>query len=113
MRKLKNLLLIIAISFSAISFANTNPIKEGKLVRELKSMMSTPNFEVEYKTFNVVFTVDENDIINILRIKDENRIIIENDYTKYIKDMLNGKTLFSPIKTNEVYILPITFKPEL
>tara|TARA_R110000796_G_scaffold241789_1_gene363611 strand:- start:2288 stop:2638 length:351 start_codon:yes stop_codon:yes gene_type:complete len=112
MRKIKNLLLIIAITFSAISFANTDPVSEGKLVKEIQSMLTTPSFGIEDVSFNIVFTITEDDIIKILRFKDVNHfeIKIDNEYTKFIKEKLNGRTVFSPTKTNYLYFLPIKFK---
>lgn len=113
MKKVKNILLSIAITFSAIGFANTDPVNGDKLVKEIQSMLTTaPSFNVEDVLFNVVFTVTENDVIEVLRVKDENYAIIksDNEYTKFIKETLNGKMVFSSVKTNELYFLPIRFK---
>ena len=112
MRKVKTLSLVIAMAFSAISFANTNPINGDKLVKEIRSMLPTPSFNVENTLFNVVFTVTENDVIKILRVKDENHILIksDNEYTNFIKEKLNGKTVFSSVKKDSLYFLPVRFK---
>jgi len=114
MRKLKNLLLTIAMTFTAISFANTDPVNSGKqkIVKEIGTMLTTPNFEIKDSIFNVVFTVNESGIIKVLRVKDETNeeIKLNDEYVIFIKDSLNGKTLFSATKKDLIYFLPIKFK---
>lgn len=104
MKTLKMLTLVVAITFSSVLSASTNPTKKAEsttITETIGGLLKDPHFHLESDEHIIVdFFVNKDDQIVVLSVDTEN-IVIEN----YIKGRLNYKKLpKTAIKTNRFKI---------
>ena len=90
MKNLKVLVLVVAIAFSSVVSANTNPIKDLEPVSISKSvgkLLKNPDFQLDQEVNAVVdiFINNDNEIV-VLSVDTDNEKV-----EKYIKNRLNYK----------------------
>ncbi len=108
MKSIKLLLVAVALVFSNIVAAKTNPIDDKAkmtiISKEIATLLQNPSFPVERNAYvTVKFTVNRNNELVVLSVEAENnKDIIE----EFIKTRLNYRKLSSNIKT-QVYTLPV------
>ena len=104
MKTVKMLFLVLAITFTSVLSANTNPIKSepNKLTNEIATLLKNPQFVVdEDLVANVTFTLNKDQEIVVLDVDTQS-----SELESYIKSRLNytklGVELDSKIRTFEV-----------
>ena len=110
MRTIKTLLLVVAITFSSVLSASTDPTKSEPTVitEEIGKLLENPQFTV---TEDVMATV------KILFNKNNEIVVLSVDckvegICKFIKSRLNYKELSASINNkNKSYIVPVRITP--
>ena len=109
MKTIKSLLLVAAIIFSSVSFANNDPSKKNEtnlrkaISTELSAMLKDPSIQLEKTVETTVKLMlnDENEIVVISVGCDDEKV------NSYVKSRLNYKKLKNVESKNRVYILPL------
>lgn len=105
MKTIKSLLLVVAITFSSVLFANTNPNSETKkaISMELTELLKNPQIELKDDLVaNVKIMLNDNNEIVVLSVENTN-VEVKN----YIKSRLNYKKLKHTDSKNRLYIVPL------
>ncbi|MUU78110.1 hypothetical protein [Winogradskyella endarachnes] len=109
MKTLKMLTLVVAIAFSSVLSAGTNPTKKAEstiITETIGSLLKNPRFHLESDAHIIVdFFVNKDNQIVVLSVDTDNTVI-EN----YIKGRLNYRKLpKTAIKTNR-FKIPVMIK---
>ncbi len=111
MKKMKTLLIVLAISLTGVMYAGNDPIKEkpftkvesSMLAKEISSLLEEPSFEIEKEIQTKITFISnkENEII-VLKVDTGNEL-----FDDFIKSRLNYSELSTKLKNNRIYELPI------
>ena len=106
---MKSLLLVLAVTFSSVLFANTNPTTNSEndtkkiISTELSSMLQKPNIKLrEAIETKVKLMLNDNNEVIVISVDCENP-----EVQNYIKSRLNYKKLKNVSSENRVYVLPL------
>ena len=107
MKTLKMLVLVVAITFSSVVSANTNPIKNAEpssISQTVAELLKKPSFEVKENVDTLAYIyVNEQDEMVVLSVDTDNRVVED-----YIKSRLNYKKLSKNVLNHgKMYKLPI------
>jgi len=107
MKTLKMSVLVLAIAFSSVLSASTNPIKKEtpKSVSEsVGEFLKNPDLQLSSDVSAIVdIVINENDEMVVLNVETENESV-----EKYIKDRLNYKRLSKEtIGYNKTFTIPV------
>jgi hypothetical protein len=104
MRTLKMLVLVVAITFSSVLSASTNPIEKAEpatITEVVGELLKNPKFQLETEVHAIVDVfINQKDEIVVLSVDTDNKVV-----EKYIKSRLNYKKL-----TKETLGLKRSFK---
>ncbi|EDP71944.1 hypothetical protein FBALC1_12622 [Flavobacteriales bacterium ALC-1] len=105
MKTLKMLVLVVAIAFSSVISANTNPIKSAEptsISKTVEKLLENPDFQLEKDVEAIVnIFVNENDEMVVLSVDTDNKIV-----ESYIKSRLNYKKV-SKETTSKSFKVPV------
>lgn len=111
MKSIKMLLLVLAITFTSVLSANTNPThaEPNGLTKEIGTLLKNPKFRVaEDLVANVTFTLNKDKEIVVLNVDTESKML-----EGYIKDRLNYNKLDIPLDSvNQTYQVPVRITAE-
>ena len=111
MKTIKALLLVAAVTFSGISYANNDPSKNtsNTISQEIGKLLKNPNFTVEKDVFATVKVMfNENNEIVVLNVDSDQKGV-----DGYIKSRLNYKALADNVDNkNRYYIVPVRITSE-
>lgn len=106
MKRVKLLLLVLALTFANVLMANTNPKKgtEPSLVaKEIYALLDNPNFQINKELLaSVTFTLNEENEIVVLTVGTDSSVL-EN----YIKGRLNYNKLSLKLENRKIYKVPV------
>ena len=109
MKTIKSLLLVVAVTFSSVLFANTNPVPNSgndtkkTISTELSALLQKPDINLDKAIeTKVKIMLNENNEVVVISIDCED-VEVKN----YIKNRLNYKQLKSVDSKNRVYVLPL------
>ena len=92
MKTLKMLVLVVAITFSSVISANTNPIKNAEptsISKTVEKLLKNPSFQLNKDVEAIVnIFINENDEMVVVSVDTDNKIV-----ERYIKNRLNYKKL--------------------
>lgn len=118
MKTIKSLLLVVAIAFSSVLTANTDPneanpstsAESNVITKEVGKLLKNPSFLVDHDmTAKVTLTINKNNEIVVLSVDSEDRTV-EN----YIKSRLNYNELPTAfISSEKTFIVPVKLETEL
>ncbi len=111
MKTIKTLLLVLAISFTSVLSANTDPIKEepSNLTQEIATLLKSPDF---------LIAEDLMAKVTIMINKDEEIVVIDVDTQSealevYIKSRLNySKLSIGTEFENKTFVVPVRITAE-
>ena len=111
MKTIKTLLLVAAVTFSGIVYANEDPSKDtsNAISQEIGQLLKNPSFTVEEDTFATVKVMfnDNNEIV-VLNVDSKDEAL-----DAYIKTRLNYKSLTNDVNNkNRYYIVPVRITSE-
>ncbi len=111
MRKIKTLLLVVAITFSSVLLASTekNPAESRMVVNEIRNLLKKPKFILKKEVLAYVkITLNDAHEMVVLSVDSENYEI-----EKYIKKRLNYIKLETDVKDClTTFIVPIRITPK-
>ncbi|WP_439151948.1 hypothetical protein [Winogradskyella sp.] len=107
MKTLKMLVLVVAIAFSSVLAASTNPIEEAQpstLTEAVGDLLKNPDFQLTKDVNAVVdLIINENDEMVVISVSTDNKAV-----ERYIKNRLNYKKLSKDaIGLNRSFKVPI------
>lgn len=108
MKSIKNLVLALAITFSTVLSASTNPTNEKPLVleTEIGTLLEKPEFKITNDLLaKVTFVLNKNNEIVVLSVLTDN-----SQLENFIKSRLNYKKIEASGKVNEPYVMPVSIK---
>ena len=112
MKTIKTLLLVTAIAFSTVLYANDKPSKDtsNTISQEIGQLLKNPNFTVEKDVLaNVKVLFNENNEIVVVSVDCE-----EKGICSFIKSRLNYKELSDDVNNkNRYYIVPVRVTAKL
>jgi flagellar motor component MotA len=110
MRTIKTLLLVVAITFSSVLSASTEPTKDEQAIiaKKIGKILKNPQFEVKKEMLvNVNLVFNKNNEMVVLSVDSKS-----DEVSNYIKRRLNySKLIVDGIKRNETYVLPVRLVP--
>ncbi|WP_338356875.1 hypothetical protein [Yeosuana marina] len=110
MKTLKTLVLILAVSFSSMLFANeTKPVtKASSLSSTISELLESPKFRIaEDVNALVTITFNKNDEMVVLCVDSESETVV-----KFIKERLNYKKVNSNLYSEYgKFIVPVRLTP--
>lgn len=105
MKNLKMLVLVVAIAFSSVISANTNPIKEAEptsISKAVGKLLQNPDLQLNKDVEAIVnIFVNEKDEMVVLSVDTDNKAV-----EKFIKNRLNYKKL-SEKTTSKSFKVPV------
>jgi hypothetical protein len=111
MRTLKMLVLAVAIAFSSVLFASTNPIVKAEpasITETIGELLKSPSFQLKQNVDAMVtIFINQNDEMVVMSVDTDNKSV-EN----YIKSRLNYKKLSKEaIGYRKSFKIPVTIVP--
>jgi hypothetical protein len=111
MRTLKMLVLVVAITFSSVLSASTNPIEKAEpatITEVVGELLKNPKFQLETEV-NAMVTVfiNENDEMVVLSVDTDSEVVEHYikgrlNYKKLSKEAIGSKTSFKiPVKVKK------------
>ena len=92
MRTLKMLVLVVAITFSSVLTASTDPIEKAdpaSITETVSDLLKNPNFKISEEVSAMVeIFINQNDEIVVLSVETDNKTV-----ASYIKSRLNYQKL--------------------
>ncbi len=111
MKTVKTLLLVLAITFTSVLSANTDPIKEepSGLNQEIAALLKNPKFIVdEDLVAQVTFVLNKDKEIVVLDVDTSSEAL-----ESYIKSRLNYSRLTLDVKSEKkIYVIPVRITAE-
>ena len=111
MRTIKTLLLVVAITFSSVLSASTEPTKAEQTIiaKTIEKILKSPQFELEKEMLvKVNLIINKNNEMVVLSVDSKSY-----EVSNYIKRRLNyHKLIVDGIAKHEKYVLPIRLVPE-
>ncbi|MBC3847284.1 hypothetical protein H8K90_12880 [Winogradskyella echinorum] len=105
MNKLKMLVLVVAIAFSSVISASTNPIKDAEptsISKTVGKLLENPDFQLNKDVEAIVnIFVNEKDEMVVVSVETDNKAV-----EKFIKNRLNYKKL-SKQTTSKSFKVPV------
>lgn len=106
MKTIKNLVLVLAITFSSVLSASTNPTNEepSVLSTEIAALLDSPNFRIADEILaKVTFVLNQKNEIVVLNVDTDN-----SQLEGYIKSRLNYNKLPAQMADKGVtYVVPV------
>lgn len=106
MKTIKTLLLVLAITFTSVLSANTNPThaEPDVLTKEIATLLKNPKFRVaEDLVANVTFILNEDQEIVVLNVDTKSEVL-----ESFIKSRLNYNKLDGNINSvNKTFEVPV------
>lgn len=107
MKTLKMLVLVVAITFSSVLSASTNPIEKAEtttVTETVGDLLKNPDFQLEKDVKAIVdIFINENDEMVVLSVVTDNKSV-----EKYIKARLNYKKLTKDVIGNlKSFTIPV------
>ncbi len=111
MRTIKTLLLVVAITFSSVLSASTEPTKaeHAVIAKKIEKILKNPRFELSEEVLVYVYLVfnKDNEMV-VLSVDSKNEVV-----SSFIKSRLNyNKLIADGIEKNEKYVLPLRIVPQ-
>ncbi|MCF7568206.1 hypothetical protein L3X37_07495 [Sabulilitoribacter arenilitoris] len=110
MKKIKSLLLVLAISISSVLSASTNKElpKSSSVAKEVAKLLKNPNLDLKEEVLVFVkFALNDNHEMVVLSVDSDNRQI-----DSFIKNKLNYVKLKAKSNTDKkMFVIPIRFQP--
>ncbi|MBT8272198.1 MAG: hypothetical protein KJO77_00220 [Bacteroidia bacterium] len=118
MKTIKSLLLVVAIAFSSVLTANTDPneatpssnAESNVITQQVEKLLKNPSFLVDHDMIaKVTLTINKNNEIVVLSVDSEDKTV-EN----YIKSRLNYNELpVAFISSEKTFMVPVKLETEL
>ena len=113
MRKLKTVLLVVALTFSSALFANANlddrKTDSDVVTENIAKLLKNPNFIVEKEIVaQVTLTLNKNNEMVVLSVDSEDKYVAD-----FIKSRLNYNELTTKVNgLDKTFIVPVRITPE-
>ncbi len=113
MRTLKTLLVLVALTFSSVVVAGTNPenlkTDTAEITDEITKLLKSPKFVLENEvSANVKITLNKNNEMVVLSVDTESDFVAE-----FIKTRLNYTQLAVAVNSaDKTFIVPVRVTPE-
>jgi hypothetical protein len=113
MKRIKALLLVVALTFNSVLFASTNSedlkADSAVITNEIGKLLQNPSFLIEKEIVaRVTLTLNKNNEMVVLSVDSENTQI-----ESFIKSRLNYNELPSAVSAvDKIFIVPVRFPPE-
>ena len=106
MKTIKNLVLVLAITFASVISASSNTANEepSALATEIGVLLESPNFKITNELLaKVTFVLNQDNEIVVLNVVTDN-----SQLEDYIKSRLNYSKLSKKVATrNKTYVVPV------
>ncbi|WP_299099512.1 hypothetical protein [uncultured Winogradskyella sp.] len=106
MKTFKTILLVVAITFSSVLVASTDPIKNSTkttISEVVGDLLEKPKFHIESdEVINVYFFINKNNEIVVLSVETENSTLED-----FVKSRLNYKKVPKEIAQTKRFKIPV------
>ena len=113
MRTFKTLLVLVALTFSSVVVAGTNPessrVESSAITNQIATLLESPKFILENEvSANVTITLNKNNEMVVLSVDTESEFVAE-----FIKTRLNYTELSVAVNSTEnTFIVPVRITTE-